>query len=129
MLTSLTSAIPSAIMIDLPLPPSVNQLWRWNRKGVRPSERYRDWKKAADGLAMVQRAHRLGAIPGRFEATILCAERANRDLDNMSKAVLDWAQSRRFIVNDKLCRKLTLEWVEPKRAPDGCRLILTMRSS
>jgi hypothetical protein len=35
--------------------------------------------------------------------------------------VLDWAQSRELIADDKHCERLTVTWGE---APYGCRLIL-----
>jgi Holliday junction resolvase RusA-like endonuclease len=113
------------IVIDLPHPPSLNHIWHYSRKGVRPSEKYEIWKKHADGVAMTQKVFRgHKPITGRFEAVMLFAERGKGDLDNLGKAILDWCQSRKLIANDRGCRKLTLEWVEPHRAPEGCRLEL-----
>ena len=115
----------TTIVVDLPRPPSLNHIWKFSRKGVRPSTKYETWKRAADGLAMLQRIHRGNhPIGGQFEAVILVADGKRGDLDNLGKAVLDWAQSRNLISNDKHCRKLTLEFVEPERAPRGAKLTL-----
>lgn len=115
--------------IDLPMPPSVNALWKpkagQGRKGVVLSPAYISWKANADNLVLFKRSLRgLVTISTMFEATILLdSERGNRgDLDNRAKAVLDWAQSRAVILNDKFCRRLIMEWVGPRDAPEGCRL-------
>ena len=47
------------------------------------------------------------------------------DLDNYGgKAILDWAQSRELIFDDKFCERLTIEWVDHANAPEGCRVVL-----
>ena len=123
-------ALPDLIttVVDLPFPPTANLIWRQSA-GRKPhlSKDYQDWKKAADIMAVARyqlRGKRI--IQGHFEAHIgLNADIGKRgDIDNRIKAVMDWAQSRLLIINDKNCRRLTVEWTAHANAPEGCRLIL-----
>jgi crossover junction endodeoxyribonuclease RusA len=115
-------ACPADIVIDLPMPPSVNRIWRATKAGpnrVTASDEYKAWKKHADGMALSMAQFRgLKTIVGPFEAKIVL-QRQRGDLDNRSKGVLDWLQSRGVIADDKFCERLTLEWGE---APCGCRV-------
>lgn len=115
---------PPDIEIDLPYPPSVNRIWRANKAGskrVSISPEYDQWRGAADRLAIALGSCKgVRKIMGKFEATIILKRQAG-DLDNRIKGVLDWAQSRELIADDKHCERLTVEWGE---APYGCRLIL-----
>lgn len=114
--------------VHLPFPPSVNNIWQHNKAGrfrVSRSEGYRAWIKAADNQALAF-AQLRGArmITGHFTAQIILSigrRQSNYDCDNRIKAVLDWAQSRRLIVNDSFCDRVSSEW---GHAPHGCRLIL-----
>lgn len=116
--------VPPDIVLDLPAPPSVNRL-RLIGKGtktrisVTKSVVYRNWIREADALAMATGQFRgLKSIRGKFEAIIIL-KRSNVDLDNHSKGLLDWLQSRNVIENDKYCERLTLAWGD---APAGCRV-------
>lgn len=117
-------------VVDLPFPPSVNRIWRANPqssgKQVHLSQSYIRWKRQADLLAIASRVYRgCLKIDGPFEAHIALDVTAGAgDLDNRVKAVLDWAQSREMVKNDRDCRRLTVEWVEHVNAPEGCRLTL-----
>jgi Holliday junction resolvase RusA-like endonuclease len=112
------------IEVHLPYPPSTNRIWRANRAGskrVSISPEYAQWKRAADKLSIALGCCRhLKRIDGKFEALIIL-KRQRGDLDNRVKGVLDWAQSRELIADDKHCERLTVTWGE---APYGCRLIL-----
>lgn len=121
--------VPPDIVIDLPFPPSVNRIWRGVRRrdggnAVMLSPEYRQWKDAADALALLRRACRdSNRVKGPFEATILLNMEAGiGDVDNRIKAVLDWLQSRQVVENDSLCMELTIRWALPELAPDGCRV-------
>lgn len=120
-------ACPPGIIIDLPMPPSVNRIWRANRAGpkaVSISPEYAAWKRHADGMALSMAQFRgLKTIVGPFEAKIVL-RRQRGDLDNRSKGVLDWLQSRGVIADDKYCERLVLEWGD---APTGCRVTVTPR--
>jgi Holliday junction resolvase RusA-like endonuclease len=111
------------IVVDLPFPPSVNQLWRFGRGNMYRSKTYLDWLAAADIGVMARRQYPKRKITGWFEAHVVLSKRPGRnDLDNLaSKAVLDWAQSRDLIRNDSDCQRLIAEWGD---AEHGCRLTL-----
>src|SRR5215831_2819595 len=118
-------APPLEAVINLPFPPSTNQLWRSNRRRVHRSAAYQKWIQQADNFALMGAVHRQPAMPGYFMAEIHLSTSAGKgDIDNRVKAVLDWAQSRALVQDDKLCRRLTIEWVIPDQAPAGCKLIL-----
>lgn len=115
---------PPDIEVHLPMPPSVNRIWRANKSGngrVSISPEYKTWKAHADILAISMAALRgVKKIQGAFEAHIII-KRGRGDLDNRIKGVLDWAQSRELVRNDSDCEKLTIEYGD---APHGCKLIL-----
>lgn len=122
-------AVPPDIVLDLPAPISVNRLWRAAKNGVIKSDRYKFWTRKADHLLIeLGQLKGVRSIPGRFTALIVC-KRSLVDLDNNAKCVLDFLQSRNFIVDDKLCEELTLRWGD---APTGCRVTvkpcLTMKA-
>lgn len=111
--------LPPDIVLDLPPPISVNRIWRKSKCGVIKSMAYLRWIKRADAMLFeLGQLRGVRPIPGKFAALIL-VKRSNLDLDNNSKSVLDFLQSRNFIVNDKLCEELTLRWGD---APTGCRV-------
>lgn len=115
------------IVIDLPMPPSVNRIWRANRAGpkkVSISPEYAAWKQHADRMTLATAQFRgLRTITGPFEAKIVL-QRQRGDLDNRSKGILDWLQSRLVIEDDKFCERLVMEWGE---APAGCRVTVKAR--
>lgn len=87
------------------------------------SRGYIDWVRSADALGLAQRVGRLSTLAS-FEAEILLAKGRRGDADNYVKAVLDWAQRVRLIVNDKYSRKVTVYRVRWDLAPYGCKLML-----
>jgi Holliday junction resolvase RusA-like endonuclease len=115
------------IVLDLPMPPSVNRIWRANKAGpnrVSKSPEYRQWLNHADQVAMSTGQFRgMKTIVGPFEATVIL-RRQRGDLDNRHKGLLDWLQSRGVIADDKYCERLVLEWGE---APAGCRVTIIPR--
>lgn len=117
-----TSAPPFAlpdIVLDLPPPISVNRIWRKTKAGMIKSTAYTKWIARADAMLLeLDQLKGVKPIPGKFTAFIV-VKRSNLDLDNNSKVVLDFLQSRCFIVNDRLCEELTLRWGE---APTGARV-------
>jgi Holliday junction resolvase RusA-like endonuclease len=114
------------IAVELPTPPSTNSLWRQTAGSkasgtITLSEKYKAWKRQADMQVMAAGTLRgFKTITGKFEARIILA-RGPGDLDNRIKSVLDWAQSREIIGNDKHCERITAEWGD---APTGCRLVI-----
>jgi Holliday junction resolvase RusA-like endonuclease len=115
--------VPEPIVIDLPMPPSVNAIWRSARRRVFRSKAYLDWLRAADAELMARRQMPKKKINGPFAAHVtLSRKHARGDLDNhASKVLLDFLQSREFIANDRNCQHLTAEWGETAA---GCRVVL-----
>jgi Holliday junction resolvase RusA-like endonuclease len=114
-----------ATVVDLPMPPSTNRIWQQGKGRTFSSREYKDWKTRADRTAMANLSRGpLRMIRGKFSAEILLNETMGRgDADNRVKALLDWAQSRELIENDKYCRRVTIEWAS-HGCPEGCRLTL-----
>lgn len=117
------------IEIDLPIPISVNAIWRSNRGGVHRSEAYAKWQKEADALLLSQRGWRNKKITGKFTALLLLNERMmnqSSDGDNFMKAPLDYAKRIGLIVDDsiKYARQWTIKLGDDESAPCGARLIL-----
>lgn len=118
------------ITLSLPMPPSVNRLWRiaYDRHGGKrrmiKSERYCTWQQSAHGYYLQQGIHRQPKIEGHFRACIVLDEtkRGRSDVDNRAKAVMDALQAFGVISNDKYCDGLTVEW---GAAPLGCLVTLT----
>lgn len=114
-------------VVDLPFPPSINRIWRASKiDRITKSVEYKEWQRRADVTVIAARTHlKTRIIIGSFEAYIIFDHKKRRgDLDNYVKVVLDWAQSRNMIANDKFCEKLTVEWGATDCAPKGCRLTL-----
>ena len=92
---------------------------RKTKAGVAKSPVYDKWIKRADAMLLeLDQLKGVKPIPGKFTALIV-VRRSNLDLDNNAKCVLDFLQSRNFIVNDKFCEEVTLRWGD---APAGCRV-------
>jgi len=112
--------------IDLPVPPTLNTIWRRGSGRTYASPTYLAWQKQADAHAMVQRL-KVQTISGDFTAEIgIDRARTRADLDNVgTKALFDWAQSRELIRNDKHCVGYSVKWVSTVDAPAGCRMTIS----
>ncbi len=117
------------ITLDLPMPPSTNRLWRsatvraTRKTRYYKSPEYLGWCEQADITVMAARAFPKRKITGPFTIEIQLGN-GRGDGDNRIKALLDWLQSRDIIRNDSDCRRGSWAWVDPERAPRGCRVIL-----
>jgi Holliday junction resolvase RusA-like endonuclease len=117
---------PIVYVLNLPVPPSVNRIWRNNGVNgtVSRAPVYKSWIKEA-GMALVLDGALRGrrTIAGRFTAMIeIQRGAAQGDLDNRTKALFDLAQSMLFISNDKHLEAYTVRWVD--ETARGCRLTL-----
>ena len=113
-------------ILDLPFPPSVNSIWRKVGNKMVISAPYHAWKIDANRLGLAQRINKNPMMVGPFEADILLdsAKFGKIDVDNPSKAVLDWTQKMMLVENDKNCRRLLIEWGDTSH---GCKLTLRGR--
>lgn len=109
------------VSVNLPLPPSVNHLYRnVPGKGRVKTDRYKTWITAA-GWEM--KGRRLPRLTGPYVLTMLCERKKGRrrDLSNLVKAIEDFLVTHRVIEDDSLCQKITLEW---SSAVKGCRVFV-----
>lgn len=113
---------PIETSIDLPAPPSINKVLRNHGKGTRLKQA---WIENADMHVMVAGGlRRLTKMPGKFEVTLVLAEKSvGLDLDNSIKLAIDYARRLGLIINDdkRYMRAVHIVWGE---APKGCRIIL-----
>ena len=113
-------ACPPDVVLDIPLPPSVNRTRKVNWPGHR---KYEAWKKAA-GFHLVANGQyrkarqRLKAYELHITLDWLTCK---QDPDNPIKAAIDLLRSLEVITDDspKYAKRITIEW---GTAPDGCRL-------
>lgn len=115
-------AVPPDIVLDVPVPPSVNRTRKLDMTTLRVVN---EWKQQADMLLMASGQFRAARkLPGRFEIKIvLCEQKCRCDADNPVKAAIDYLRRIELISDDspRFMRRLTVEWGE---APAGCRIIL-----
>lgn len=124
---------PIVIVVDLPLPPSVNRIWQRNKAGkkkVSRSPAYTRWIKAADALVMATGAHKgVKTIRGPFNALIELSRaklsEIGGDPDNRVKAILDYAQRIALIANDRNAEETRVRKADHENCPYGARLTLT----
>ena len=113
---------PIECVLDVPVPPSVNETrkvyWPGHRKMV-------EWRKQA-GFHLLENGqfrNRLQGI-GKYELTIILDESQGRaDPDNLMKASADFLKSINVILDDsrKYARRIVVEFGS---APAGVRLIV-----
>lgn len=100
------------IVLDLPFPPSANNMHTVVRGRKIASKAYRGWKDEAAWAARLAKAERLS---GLVEVTIelVAPDRRRRDCDNAIKPVLDALVSAHLIDGDdaRFVRKVSSEWV------------------
>ena len=114
--------MPDEIVLDLPVPISVNKRRRLN---IAALSEMKAWTRAANALTMAawSGGKRPKVVLDRFEVTIILSETATKtDLDNVHK-VIDYAKYLGLIVDDgpRYMRAVHMIWGE---APYGCRMIL-----
>jgi crossover junction endodeoxyribonuclease RusA len=107
------------VTIDLPLPPSVNRVWRVGPGGrVHKAPAYVAWARQAGWELAIQRPDHFP--PGTAIAVTVRAGKARRgrDLDNLSKAICDILQTHQVVANDRDITDIRLTWdasIEPGR--------------
>lgn len=109
----------SEVILDLPVPPSVNRSRRvnWGKNGF---AKVTAWHEASDRLLLAARfkPRRID----RFELHVTVSEKHTRsDLDNPIKSLIDYLRRIEAIVDDgpQHLRKLVVEWGD---APEGVRV-------
>lgn len=105
------------IVIWLPIPPSVNNLFvnAAKGKGRYPSSKYTRWKRDAQA-AIVEQVCRGLVLPLTIQRPvnlqITISEKCRSDLDNCAKAVIDFIVAQGIILDDskRIVRKVCLAW-------------------
>jgi len=88
--------------MTLPIPPSVNHMYRSKRGGVYKSKKYQQWIQEAALMIQLTRKGAKINPPYKFIMTIVGGKgwRTNRDLDNCLKPVLDLLTTMNIIEDD-----------------------------
>ncbi len=101
--------------LDLPIPPSVNALWRYGQGKVHRSAEYMAWLEAAGWELKTQRPM---AIPSPVAIRLKAGlPDKPRDLDNIAKAALDLLQAHGVVADDVAVVDLRMLW--DKTVPKG----------
>ena len=115
---------PPDVVLDIPVPPSVNKARRIDWRNHRLTKA---WHRHCSNLLMSTGQYKFAKNhkpAERYELTLILDESQTWiDLDNSVKLANDYLKRLGLIVDDgpKYCRRIVLEWGD---APHGCRLIL-----
>ena len=102
--------VHDAVMVDLPFPPSVNNLFANGKHGRFTTQQYKDWQQAAAWKVL---ADKPGRLPGPVKISLTYEEKhGRRDLDNLIKPVLDLLVKHKVIDGDHrtVVRGITASW-------------------
>lgn len=100
--------IVEAVTVLLPVPPSVNALYRHGTgRGPVRSDAYKAWIDAAGWRLQAQRP---GRVPGAYVLLLAVPRVARMDIDNAAKAVSDLLQRHGVVDNDRDAVRVLLEW-------------------
>jgi hypothetical protein len=115
-------ACPPDVIVDLPIPLSVNGMRRVDWSSM---ARTTEWKRQADALVLMAKRRKDNPLKleniQRFEITLTFDEnQTGIDLDNGIKGILDYLVLVEVIENDapKNMRRLVVEW---GKAPTGAK--------
>lgn len=116
------------VMLDLPVPPSVNKTRRYDMAATKIVQ---SWKQRADPLVLAAKTSALNPLRlskiQRFEIAIVVSEdHTKMDLDNGIKTLVDYLKTIGVIRDDakKNMRGLTVTWGAAADAPEGCRVFV-----
>jgi Holliday junction resolvase RusA-like endonuclease len=106
------------LVLDLPLPPSVNRTSGQRLGNEHPL--VKQWRKSADAyLLFTRQSKHLKLIDGTVMIEIIWSGQMIGDIDNRIKHLLDYLQRLGVIANDSWCRRLLADY---GTAPAGCRV-------
>jgi Holliday junction resolvase RusA-like endonuclease len=98
------------LVLTLPAPPSVNNLFATVGKKRVTSRRYSNWKALA-WIDARQQVREWFSFPGKVDVTIEHERRSRRtDLDNLNKAPLDFLVLTGVLKDDSAVETLTCRW-------------------
>lgn len=108
------------IVLTLPIPPSVNNLFvNIPGRGRVPSQRYKQWRQDAAATLWNQPRKFMG---GHVKVTLEMSEKARPDSDNFWKALFDFLVDHNFIAGDskRFVREHHFYWVDMEQ----CRVTI-----
>lgn len=118
-----------ALILDVPFPLSTNAIWRMVIRGKRvftvKSDRYLAWLKIAEPMvasAMEREGRDMIEGPVMLTLSIRQPDKRQRDIDNMSKCVLDVMEGHVF-ADDSQVHDLRLHW---DRSEGAARCVVTV---
>lgn len=98
------------LVLMLPFPPSVNQLWRFARGRMYRSAVYKFWADDAERHLQAQGKPETVTYKCALEIAVGRPDRRRRDIDNVNKAVLDLLQHCGVLADDSLVQDLRTYW-------------------
>lgn len=98
--------------VDLPVPPSTNNLFVNVGKRRIASDDYKAWRSIAGLRLNLQHAEK---ISGPVEIEIAVPRNRRRDLGNYEKALTDFLVAHRCIDDDRNVERLTVAWHDEAR--------------
>ena len=117
---------PLDVVLDIPVPLSVNRTRRENKGAKRDIE---NWLCKADATVMASGQYRIARRTRKAEQPceikiILDPGKCKLDPDNPIKNAIDYLRRLELLENDtgKHVRKITVEWGP---APEGCRIVIS----
>lgn len=96
------------VRIELPYPPSLNNLFANGKKGRYRVPEYNAWFALAS--AKVKDSHRAGYGPYSVHIAVRRPDKRRRDLGNLEKAVSDLLVAHGVVKDDCLAERITLQW-------------------
>lgn len=116
------------MLITIPYPPSVNSYWRTVNGRTLLSKRAREYKRSVASAVLVHAANK--HLAGRLEVELVVHPpviNRRRDLDNLTKGVLDSLQTAGVYLDDSQIDKLTIERAAP--LPGGVVIVTINKRS
>jgi|SRR5215469_8758582 len=110
------------IVLDLPLPPSVNKTRRINWATY---NEYKRWTVKADKHLVFYKQNRQAGIDGPYQILVEVGDTYLRgDLDNILKQLIDYCVSREFVGGDNKMRLREIRMKFVTAIPNACRVTI-----
>lgn len=126
--------VSDPIRLDLPFPPSVNNLFSQSRTGRRfPSKQYVAWRGVAAWEILRQAPHRVTkalTFPVHVHIALTPVDKRSRDCDNFLKPLLDSLVRAGVLPDDsgRYVSGVTTTWLPPDKAASRATITITNAS-
>ena len=105
---------------SLPMPPSVNALWKTGNARMYRSAKYLAWMAECEGMLADKERPRIN-YPFAIDIAIGRPSKRRMDIDNRVKAVMDILEREEIITDDCLCWHMTVYWDQDIT---GCKVMI-----